>query len=275
MKAVHVLQAAFLALALVCAPPDPAGAATLDATFDEGVVAFEAGEFDRAAGIFRDLRDRYGVRSPDLLANLGAAEYAAGRTGPAIHAFLQAERGFSGTPGAQTAGVNLERVRADLNRRQGEAATSGGFVFARYSDAWTALFGWMDPFLAGAAFLAAWSVVFVSLGVRRLRGLRGPGAVAVTAIVLAIPLGIAAFGSQRVAAYDLGVVLQDRTGLLDEVAALDPALPLPEGLELRVVEVRGGFARVCLSSGRQGWVPGKSLGLLSPGSGSPGRSDPG
>ena len=71
--------------------------------------------------------------------------------------------------------------------------------------------------------------------------------------------GTVAWGSARVAAYRIGVVVRDEAGLLDDVAATEPALSLPAGLEVRVLESRGGWHHVRLSSGRDGWLSDRVL----------------
>jgi hypothetical protein len=247
----------------VLAVPSPATPATLKETFDAGVAAFRAGRYDEAAGAFSTLAERYGSTSPDVLANLGASEFLAGRPGRAI-LHLHRAAAARGTPAADLAAVSLERIRASLNQRQGEGARKGGFVFGRVSDAWTALFSWADPAWAGAAFLAAWAALFLVLAAWRLAAAaaRAPlRSVAIALAVAAAASGTLAYGSHRVASYRVGVVLADGAGLYDALGSVEKALSLPEGLEVRVLDVRGGFVHVRLSSGRDGWVPEDALGI--------------
>ena len=242
----------------------PAAAATLQETFHQGVEAFQAGRFDEAVELFRTLRERFGVLSPDVLVDLGAAEFQAGRPGAALLHFHEAALAAPGTPAGETARVNIERVRAALNQRQGQAAR-GGFVFGPVSDAWTALFAWADARWALAAFLVLWCGLFVGLSAWRLarpgRGRQVLGGLCVAAAVLATVGGTVAYGSQRVASYRVGVLLGDNTALYDTIDSVEKALVLPEGLEVRVAEVRGGFARVRLSSGREGFIAENAVGI--------------
>ncbi|NOZ02049.1 MAG: hypothetical protein GXP54_09200 [Deltaproteobacteria bacterium] len=166
---------------------------------------------------------------------------------------------------ADTAQVNAERVRAALNRKQGEDPQKEGFIFGRYHDAWIATLGWLSPLPAAIVFLSFWTVLFVSLGLLRLLGhtprTRPLRWLAVAALIATLLTGLAAFGAARVASYRIGVVVKDQAGLLDDVASAEPSMNLPEGLEVRVLDSRGGFTRVRLSSGREGFVSDRSIGI--------------
>lgn len=242
-----------------------AGAETVEEMFSRGVRSFEDGRYDEAAGAFSSLMDRFGVNSPDVLVNMGAAEFSLGRPGRALLAFHRAMQAAPGSVAADTAAINAERVRADLNRSQGEHPEKDGFVFGRYHDAWSATLGWLNPEAAVAVFLGFWTLLFGSLGLRRLterrRFARLLSGVAVAAAVAAILTGIAAFGAVRVSGYRVGVVLDQDTALYGDPASLEESMILPEGLEARILDNRGGFARVRLSSGREGFVSAGSMGF--------------
>lgn len=243
--------------------PMLAPADTLADRFRLGVEAFDAGRYDEAVRVFTDLRERYHVASPDLLVNLGAAEFMAGRPGLALLRFHEAIRTAPGSGAADTARVNLGRVRTALNERRGDGGT--GYVFGAYHDAWTALFGWMSAREALIAFLVLWSLLFFSLAGRRLIGsrVRVLTGVAVAALAGTILTGLSAYGASRVASYEIGVVLEDGTPLYDRMDAIEPRMTLPEALEARVVERRGALVRVRLSSGQEGYVPERSFGVPS------------
>lgn len=257
------LATALALAALLALAPGPAAAGTVPERFAEGVAAFRAGRFDDAVEAFRDLAVRYRVDSPDVALNLGAAEFEAGHPGPAIASFHRALRLDPDGPAAETARVNLARARAALSARAGAPGTGSAFVFGAYTDAWTTLAGWASPGVALGIFLAAWTLFFGALAAARLvTGLRarswlGPAAVALG--ILTAASGILAWGSARVASYRVGVVQQDGAALLDDVTAAEGSLALPEGLEVRVLESRGGWNRVRLSSGSEGWLPDRAL----------------
>jgi hypothetical protein len=206
---------------------------------------------------------RYRVDSPDVALNLGAAEFEAGHPGPALAAFHRALRLDPDGPAAATAQVNLARARAALSGRAGGTGAGQAFVFGAYTDAWTTLAGWASPGTALAVFLAAWTLFFGALGAARLAGagraraLLGPAAVVLGIATAAT--GTLAWGSARVAAYRVGVVVADGAALQQDLVATGDGTSLPEGLEVRVMESRGGWNRVRLSSGAEGWLPDRAL----------------
>lgn len=248
-----------LALVVTAAP---SRAETLEDWFRAGTAAFEAGRFDEAVRAFRDLRERYRVASPDLLVNLGAAEFMAGRPGAALLRFHEAILAGPASRAADTARVNAERVRTALNERRGGGGP--GYVFGPYHDAWTALFGWMPPRGTLVAFLVSWTLLFVSLAGWRIlasRARRVLAGVAIAAFAGSVLTGVSAYGAARVTSYEVAVVLEDGAPLYDRADSIEPRMALPEALEARVVERRGALVRLRLSSGQEGWVHGRSLGI--------------
>jgi hypothetical protein len=249
----------------LCAIASPATAATIQENFASGVAAFRAGRYDEAARTFGELRDSYGVRSPDLWVDLAAAEYEAGHPGKALLELHRAGRSAPGTHAAEVAAVGIDRIRAALNQREGKASGRSTFVFGNPGDTWAALFGWADARVAGMAFLAAWALAFLALAGWRLSRRPGVrrviGACAVALAAAVVVSGTVAYGSDRAASGRVGVVLADGTALYDGVGQVEKAMTLPEGLEVMVLDVRGGFVRVRLSSGRQGWSPEASIGV--------------
>lgn len=256
-----LLGSGLCAIALTVGPP--ARAETVAERFAAGVAAFHAGSFDEAANAFRDLAGKYQVASPDVQANLGAAEFEHGRPGPAIAALHRAIRLSPDSAAADTARVNLARIRTALSQQAGRPTAGTAFVFSAYADTWTALAGWAPPRTALVVFLVAWTVFFAALGTWRLaRSIEWRVGLGTAAVVLGLATaltGTVAWGSARVQSYRIGVVVQDAAGLLDDVAATDPSLTLPEGLEVRVLATRGGWNHVRLSSGREGWLSDRVL----------------
>jgi len=243
--------------------PAQARAETLSDMFSSGVSAFRAGRFDEAAKTFEQLHGRYEVSSPDLLVNLGAAQFRAGLPGKALVYLHRAVRTAPSTPAADLARVNLERIRASLNQK--EESRGQGFVFGAYHDVWTALFGGMSVFMTAVLFLLSWAALFGLLGSRRLvrsqRVRRSLSAAAIPLVAMTVILGVCAYGTSRVADYRIGVVTATQAGLYDDVSALNPSMILPEAVEGRVIETRGNFMRIRLSSGREGFVQDQVLGI--------------
>lgn len=238
----------------------PVMAATLKDSFTAGVVAFNEGRYEEAMNTFAMLVERYGMTSPDVFLNLGASEFMAGRPGLAILHLHKAAKA-SGTRAAEIALVNLERIRTKLNQDRGAKA---GFVFGKVSDAWTAMFSWADARWSIGVFLCVWIVFFSVLGGYRLTSgklKKAFGYVAVAFVVVVLASATIAYGSYKVSSYRIGVIIRDGAGLYDSIGTVEKSLVLPEGLELRVDDVRGGYVHVHLSSGKEGWVQEDAVGI--------------
>lgn len=252
-----------VACGMLSLTPVGANAATLADRFESGIAAFQAGRFDEAASIFQTLVEGYGVQAPEAWLNLGAAAFEAGRPGPAILALHRAARLAPDGPTGETARINLARIRSALNEREGPAGT--GFVFGPYGDAWTALLGWASPTIALGAFLGCWTLFFVALGLRRLGtwpNLRRPLGIAAVSLGLALAAAaLVAYGSHRVHAYQVAVVVTDQAGLAADATSTRSEVRLPEGLEVRVLANRGAWVQVRLSSGATGWMARGDLGI--------------
>lgn len=255
------MRVAPLFLLLGLAASTTARAGTLEDRFREGVDALRAGRPEEAAGVFRELATRYGLDAPEVLLDLAVAEFEAGRPGPAIAALHRVIRRDPRGPLAETARINLSRARALLSEEAGKGPKA--FVFSPYTDAWTLLAGWISPRIALGIFVGLWWAFLLGLAAFRWPGsgawrrfLAGPVVALGIACLLA---GGLAWASDRVSRYTVGVIIGSRTALLPDPAALEPTLVLPEGLEVRVLEVRGGLARVRLSSGGEGYVPEQSI----------------
>jgi hypothetical protein len=259
----HRRIVAALCIAGIAAWSSAARAETVSELYAAGVTSFQAGRYEEAAQAFRDLAGKYRVLSPDVQVGLGAAEFETGRPGNAIAAFHRAIRLAPESPAADTARVDLARVRTVLSQQAGRPTAGTAFVFGAYADAWTTLTGWASPGAALAVFLLSWTLFFGALGTwRLLESGRLRITLGTAAVVLGITTALAgsvAWGSARVAAYRIGVVVHEDAGLLDDVAATEATLSLPAGLEVRVLESRGGWHHVRLSSGREGWLSDRVL----------------
>lgn len=239
--------------------PASARGETVQQLFDAGVNEYRQGNFDRAAGIFHDLYDKYDVTSTDVLVNLGAAEFSAGRTGAAMTWLLKAVRTAPDTRAGQTASVNLDRIRTLLNERQNEDGGSSVYVFGRYTDLWIALFSWLPADIAVIVFLCCWALFFIVLALRRNLGISLP-VISVT-LVLMMVTAAGAWASSRIAGYRTGVILRDNTPLTTEITSTEASASLPEGLEFRIMEIRGTWVKIRLSSGLVGWIPEDDAGI--------------
>ncbi|MFO0687997.1 MAG: BatD family protein [Myxococcota bacterium] len=207
--------------------------------------------FQRALQGFASLIDE-GARSPALYTNLGNAALQAGRAGQAVLAYRRALRL---DPTVATARQNLAHVRSRLPGwvpRPGSSESDGALQAYRRIAAPTRA-------LAAAGCFAAAALAFVLAGRRPTGAWRG----------LAIALGLAWLGllasvvaDARGAAGQPGVLTTEETVARSSdsaLAALAFPDPLPQGVEVERLEVRGDFARVRLANGRDVWVRGSSV----------------
>ena len=196
-----------------------------------------------------------GARSPALYTNLGNAALQAGRVGQAVLAY---QRALRLDPEATTARQNLAHVRASLPGwvpRPGSVETGEAlYAYRRVSVQMRSL--------AAAGCFAATALAVVVAGRRREGPWRG----------LAIGLGVAWLGlvasvvaDGRGSVSQAGVLTAEETPARSSdsvLAALAFPEPLPEGVEVERLEVRGDFARVRLANGRDVWVRSSSVTLI-------------
>jgi tetratricopeptide (TPR) repeat protein len=215
-----------LALALsLAAGGDPA------ARFAEANARLEAGDSEAAARLYEALLAD-GLESPALHANLGAARLRAGRRGAAVASF---ERALRLDPRDADARADLALARG---RRAGPGAAEPPFlarVVERTPDAW-----------AAAAFAAPWTALFLLLALGR--GARGR-----TRTLLRLAATLAALLAALGAALLAGRAAERSAAVAIVVAAEAPLRDGPEEA-LRLLEARGGAARVRLASGAEGWI---------------------
>jgi hypothetical protein len=237
-----------------------AGAATAqDASaeellFSRSLAAYEEGNFAEAEVGFRALVDR-GHHDGPVLYNLGNAAYRSGRFAEAVYAFEWARRL---QPGDQRIAANLALARAELITDE---------VSSDLAPAARRLLEWLRVVplvvLAGL-FLAAWTLGWLLLGWRVMKGSRGatgPGfGLLLLAALLALPLTVR---TAQVTGPAEGVLLAPevvvRSGPGESYAAL---FELHAGTVLQELEGRSGWLRVRVPHGPGGWVPDGSLAVF-------------
>lgn len=225
---------ALVLAALLAAGQDPA------ARFAEANARLEAGDPEGAARLYEALLAE-GLESPALHANLGAARLRAGRRGPAVASL---ERALRLDP-------RDDDVRADLAVARGR---SGGAdrpflarVVERTPDSW-----------AAAALAVPWAILFLLLALARRARARGRALLRLGAVLAALLAAagaalLAGRAAERSAA--VAIVVAAEAPLREgPEEALRPSLRLPEGTAVRVLETRGGAARVRLEGGAEGWL---------------------
>jgi tetratricopeptide (TPR) repeat protein len=229
---------------LLAASGDPA------ARFAEGNRLHAAGDFEGAAHAYESLLAD-GLESPALHVNLGSARLRAGRRGAAIASF---ERALRLDPSDADARADLAAARA-ADAGRSAAAPDRPFlarVAERTPDRW-----------AAAAFAVPWAVLFLALSLRRRAGPRARSALgAAASVAAALSAGGAALvlgrAAERRAA--VAIVIAPEAAVRDgPEEALRPALRLPEGAAVRLLEARGDAERVRLPNGYEGWMSAREL----------------
>ena len=193
-----------------------------------------------------------GSETPSLYTNLGNAALQAGHTGQAVVAY---QRALRLDPGATTAYQNLAHVRALLPAwvpRPGSADSAQAlFAYRRIPLQARSLAG------AGCFALAALCLV---LSARRRegawRGLAMLSGIAWLALLASVVL------DGRGAQSRAGVLTAEETPARSSDSVLAPLAfpePLPPGVEVEQLEVRGDLARIRLANGRDVWVRSSSV----------------
>lgn len=259
----HTLSSAWLRwmapLLAVCFCLGAAGAAEVEALFEQANKLYEQGKFTEAAAAYQQALVPAGG-SAAVWFNLGNAQFKAGRTGQAIAAWLEAERLAPRDPGVR---FNLAFAR---KRVTGTEAVPGPLwqrsLRSLTLNEWTVL-----------AACALW-VWFLLLAVREFKpglrpALRGYTVTAgLAAVLLAGCLGAAVAAQSRL---QTGVVVVSeailRSGPLDEARTLHQ---LRDGTEVTVLDAKsvGGagpsvpWLQVRDAAGRTGWAKADQFAVL-------------
>jgi tetratricopeptide (TPR) repeat protein len=218
----------------VLASPGPAGA---EAFVKQAEQSYLARDFTTAEKWYADAINA-GAESADLEYDLGTAAAQAGDLGQAV---LHLERALRLAPWDADARENLSRIR---ERRVDKVVGQdlGDSPLQRL------LHGLPVAWLSWG-FAALWVLAFLLLALRRVRGLAIAGA------VIALACGGLAWAADRADAIPFGVV----TAPVAQVrAGPDPKLPISfeihEGLKVVLEEREGGYVRVRLANGLEGWI---------------------
>jgi tetratricopeptide (TPR) repeat protein len=226
----------------------------------EGEGATESRDlFRSAAAAWRKLAEA-GTVSTRLYTNIGNAHAFAGDLGEAVLAY---RRALVVDPENDRARDALDAIRAELG--VSDRAEDGSVGLLR------ALFFWHDAFSPGtrrALFGALWVIGIAGLLIaRRARRLRLPAAI-VTAAAVAVLVSLAV--TDRAAAREADAVLMVRTeGRAGdgEFYSASHSSPLPAGVELKLLERRGGprgWVHGRLRDGTTSWVPAAAVTVVVP-----------
>jgi tetratricopeptide (TPR) repeat protein len=236
------------------AAAEDAYARGLETARTDPVAAREA--FREAAQRYEALRQR-GIENGYLLYNLANARLGAGELGRAILEYRRAQRLIPGDPALRH---NLDYARS---QRRSEVAPSGGRALAQALFAWhlrTTTRARFNVFLAG--YLAFWIVLSIMIE-RPNAALRWTGA-AMALLWIAAGCSVGAELLRGKSTGDGVIIAQEVVVRKGNGAGFEPQFrePVHEGLELQVLQERGGWYLVKLPNGMTGWVPVESTGLV-------------
>lgn len=226
--------------------------------FGEGNNHYMAGEFEEAAGDYRQLLAQ-GFRGAAIHYNLGNALYKMGKVGPAI---LEYEKAAILAPDDDDVRDNLEFVRSlTADKTTGNGAQTTSFFVERLLGLTTLD---QDAAVMVGLYLLASALVAVRI-VSSRPGLRRAALWGMAA--LALPLAVAAGGYgvklYRAETTTHAIVLQERldvrSGPGDDNTTL---FTIHEGLKVRVRHQQGAWFQVSLENGLNGWVPSAAVGVI-------------
>ncbi len=236
-----------------CAGRTPGAA--VESRFTAGNDAYEKGDFERAAEIYREIAST-GVRSAALHYNLGNALFKAGRLGEAL---LEYERAHLLDPGDPDVRDNLEYLRSltvdEITPAPSPLSALGiGDLLdltTPAQDAAVLLLGWL---LAGLAF---------GIGVAaHAEGVKRSAFYAAGALMLPALLGGGLLGAKswEDSSMEFGVVIAPEAEVLSGAGQENPALfTVHEGLRVRIHARSEGWTQVSLENGLTGWLPDESV----------------
>ncbi len=223
----------------------------LAATVARATALYEQRQYSRAAEQFAEAVDARPADA-DLLANWGAAAWAAGDTVSAVIAWQRATR--------------LEPVAVDLQERLTSlpAGARGGVAEVPMIP--------VPPLAVAsiAAWLLGWMLLAVVRGHRRTGRVASWPAVASTAAVCSLLLavgtgGAAAWGYRELDATGVLVVRRPETMRTAPGSDANAMGGVATGDVVRVEDARDGWLRVLHADGRRGWLPAaRTAPLVSP-----------
>jgi hypothetical protein len=216
--------------------------------FNEGVQAYEAGDYSRASRLFR--KSASSQPAAGTLQNLGNAEWQRGEVGAAVLAWEQA-LWVDALDHAARQNLNYARRATDLE--------APDLAWHEAVSTWLPVNVW--AWISGASLWAAVGMVILPGVFRRPRAPwhQAAAALGLTVFLLSLPAHV---GVQSRTA--IGFILHKDTPLrLTPTVESEVITRLPAGAPARLERVRGRFALV-RTSRTQGWIETQQLGLICP-----------
>lgn len=247
--------APLLSLALLAAPaPAYYTPKEAQALFAEGNQAFAQDDYPKARAAFERLL-AHGYGGADVHYNLGTVELAQADLGHAVLNLLRARREGGAAPDVE---ANLALARSKQLDK---------VIGAQLEDSVVVNVAQQTPTRAvGFTFLGAWLLAFAALLARRFAGGRRLWLTLTCAAAFAVAAVSGAFlGFQAyLARARVEAVVVEKTlpahELPDEDAKV--AFEVHAGLEVRLGQTVGGFVRIRLPNGLEGWAPRDGLEAL-------------
>lgn len=237
------------AVALLATPMSFAAETPLE-QFNAANRLYEQGKFGEAARIYESLAATRQV-SPELLFNLGSARLKNGELGPAIAAFLSAER--------------LAPRDPDIQKNLQFARTSAGVPFSPVA-LWRRVFRMLAVNeWAVLASVAVWTLLILLAlpqflpALKRRLALWTPLAAAL-AVMLVVSLAVAGLDQLGTRAAVIGVKeAKIRFGPLEESKS---AFSLMDGAEVTVLDSNKEWLQIRDLAGQTGWVKREQVALV-------------
>lgn len=234
-------------------------AETVDDAYKDGLQHYYAGRYKEAVAAFERVL-AIPVHHEDLHYNLGCAYFRLGRLGPAIYHF---ERSLELDPEAEDAAFNLKTVRSMVASRVKDELKG-----ASKEPWWARMASLMSQTGWATIFLVLWWLVFAILFALRYIN-PGPARAGLTAgnvFVGLLALLCGALLTGRIMLSEVvvrGIVLPDRMEVREGPnAQTKVTFKVHAGLKVRVQARMGGWVRIRLANGLEGWVEEREVGVL-------------
>ena len=228
--------------------------------FDQANELLTRGEAKKAVTLYEGLRAE-GQRDASLEHNLGNAYVRTGALGRAIGAYRRGLRLAPSPPVEEALQRNLEIVRRQLQERYRSGEDGRQFIYADPGGLWFRLTHMVESSDLTWLALLFWALLLGLLTARRLSDRwTWAGPVSIPVAIITCCLALLLWGQTRLdGKISLGVVVDAKASLKDGPHGDARGVPVAEGMELRVLEIREDWSQVELAGGRRGWIANPSI----------------
>lgn len=253
--------AALLLLLLAAALPGPAQAESIQDLFQQANERYWQEDYAGAQKRYHRLVEDFRVDNAEVYYNLANTYAKTERLGAAVLYYKRALRSGPSDKTAEASAWNLDRVRTALVTQHRQQIDQNRMLFDESHGAWYALFHLLPEPALAVATLAFWLLLVGLLVARRFRPLRFVKATGTALLVLTLLFGgLLAGNAATTHTVRLGIILHDNARIRATKAPDAPAVALPEGLEVQLLdEADENLVRIQLSNGREGWVEAEAV----------------